>query len=155
MALEQKAGVDRILTPEAIEFVTKLHREFNPRRQELLARRERVKREIDAGKLPDFLAETRSIRDREWRVAPIPKDLLEHVEDALLNRRPDATDRLIRFAEQVKGKGKAAATEDIAWRDAAKCESAIGGACRRVLAPVRIDERDLGARQEEAAHVVN
>ena len=77
MALEQKAGVDRILTPEAIEFVTKLHREFNPRREELLARRERVKREIDAGKLPDFLAETRSIRDREWRVAPIPKDLLD------------------------------------------------------------------------------
>src|SRR3954454_21205476 len=48
----------------------------------------------------------------------IPKDMLEHVEDALLNRRPDATDRLIRFAEQVKGKGKAAATEDLAWRDA-------------------------------------
>src|SRR5437773_3010095 len=48
----------------------------------------------------------------------IPKDLLELVEDVLLNRRADATDRLIRFAEQVKGKGKAAATEDIAWRDA-------------------------------------
>src|SRR5262245_32084549 len=48
----------------------------------------------------------------------IPKEMLEHVEDALLNRRPDATDRLIRFAEQVKGKGKAAATEDLAWRDA-------------------------------------
>src|SRR5205085_4891558 len=38
----------------------------------------------------------------------IPKELLEHVEDALLNRRPDATDRLIKLAEQVKGKGKAA-----------------------------------------------
>ncbi len=47
----------------------------------------------------------------------IPKDLLEHVEDALLNRRPDATDRLIKYAEQVKGKGKAAATEDLAWRE--------------------------------------
>src|SRR5881398_266471 len=47
----------------------------------------------------------------------IPKDLLEHVEDALLNRRPDATDRLIKLAEQVKGKGKAAATEDLAWRE--------------------------------------
>ncbi len=48
----------------------------------------------------------------------IPKELLEHVEDALLNRRPDATDRLIKLAERVKGKGKAAATEDLAWRDA-------------------------------------
>lgn len=48
----------------------------------------------------------------------VPKELLEHVEDVLLNRRPDATDRLIKLAETVKGKGKAAATEDIAWRDA-------------------------------------
>src|SRR5436190_18495937 len=48
----------------------------------------------------------------------IPKELLEHVEDALLNRRPDATDRLIKLAERVKGKGKAAATEDLTWRDA-------------------------------------
>jgi 5-methyltetrahydrofolate--homocysteine methyltransferase len=48
----------------------------------------------------------------------VPKELLEHVEDALLNRRPDATDRLIKLAETVKGKGKAAATEDLAWRDA-------------------------------------
>src|SRR5438445_12435853 len=77
MTLEQKAEVDRILSPDAIEFVTKLHREFNPRREELLARRERVKREIDAGKLPDFLAETRSIREGEWKVAPIPEDLLD------------------------------------------------------------------------------
>src|SRR4051794_1248842 len=48
----------------------------------------------------------------------IPKALLEHVEDVLLNRRPDATDRLVKLAESVKGKGKAAATEDVAWRDA-------------------------------------
>ena len=38
----------------------------------------------------------------------IPEDLLEHVEDVLLNRRPDATERLIDFAETVKGAGKAA-----------------------------------------------
>jgi 5-methyltetrahydrofolate--homocysteine methyltransferase len=48
----------------------------------------------------------------------IAKPLLEHVEDVLLNRRPDATDRLVKLAETVKGKGKAAATEDVAWRDA-------------------------------------
>jgi len=38
----------------------------------------------------------------------IPKDLLEHVEDVLLNRRPDATERLVQFAESVKGDGRAA-----------------------------------------------
>jgi len=48
----------------------------------------------------------------------IPPELLERVEDVLFNRRPDATDRLVEFAETVKGTGKKAATEDIAWRDA-------------------------------------
>ncbi len=47
----------------------------------------------------------------------IPKDLLELVEDVLLNRRPDATERLVAFAETVKQKGKAAVKDD-AWRDA-------------------------------------
>ena len=46
----------------------------------------------------------------------IPKDLLELVEDVLLNRRPDATERLVSFAETVKGKGKATEKEEEAWR---------------------------------------
>ena len=49
----------------------------------------------------------------------IPKALLERVEDVLLNRRPDATERLVEFAESVKGSGKKAVTEELAWRDAA------------------------------------
>ncbi|MEM9585979.1 MAG: methionine synthase [Planctomycetota bacterium] len=48
----------------------------------------------------------------------IPKELLEHVEDVLLNRREDATDRLLELADSVKGSGKKRATEDLAWRDA-------------------------------------
>jgi 5-methyltetrahydrofolate--homocysteine methyltransferase len=47
----------------------------------------------------------------------IPKDLLELVEDVLLNRRPDATERLVEFAETVKSQGKVA-VKDEAWRDA-------------------------------------
>jgi 5-methyltetrahydrofolate--homocysteine methyltransferase len=50
----------------------------------------------------------------------IPKDLLERVEDVLLNRRPDAADRLTEFAETVahkKGK-KAESTQDLTWREA-------------------------------------
>ncbi len=46
----------------------------------------------------------------------IPKDLLELVEDVLLNRRPDATERLVEFAETVKSSGKAA-VKDEAWRN--------------------------------------
>ena len=48
----------------------------------------------------------------------IPKDLLEHVEDVLLNRRDDATDRMLEFAETVKGSGKKKAAEDLTWREA-------------------------------------
>ncbi len=77
LATEKGVGINRILTAEAIEFITMLQREFNPRREELLARRERVKSELDAGKLPDFLSETKKIRESEWKVAAIPRDLLD------------------------------------------------------------------------------
>jgi malate synthase len=66
-----------ILTPEAQAFLTKLAAEFEPRRQELLARRQVVQEEIDHGKLPEFLSETAEIRERDWKVASIPKDLLD------------------------------------------------------------------------------
>lgn len=46
----------------------------------------------------------------------IPKNLLEHVEDVLLNRRPDATERMLAFAETIKGKGKKSEKADEAWR---------------------------------------
>jgi 5-methyltetrahydrofolate--homocysteine methyltransferase len=47
----------------------------------------------------------------------IPKDLLELVEDVMFDRRDDATERLIDFAEQVKGKGKSKKKDDKAWRE--------------------------------------
>ncbi len=52
----------------------------------------------------------------------IPADLLEHVEDVLLNRRPDATDRMLEFAEKVKGGAKKASGEDLAWRSESAAE---------------------------------
>ncbi|MEN7529177.1 MULTISPECIES: malate synthase A [unclassified Cupriavidus] len=64
-----------ILTPEALALVDKLHRAFEPRRQELLAARvERAKR-LDAGEIPDFLPETKNIREGDWQVAPVPPAL--------------------------------------------------------------------------------
>ncbi|RME96399.1 MAG: methionine synthase [Verrucomicrobia bacterium] len=50
----------------------------------------------------------------------LPAELLERVEDVLLNRRPDATERLLEYAEQVKSQGrdKTAAGPDLAWRQA-------------------------------------
>ena len=66
-----------ILSDQALAFVAKLQRAFEPRRQELLARRATRQKEFDAGKLPDFLPETQSIRDSEWTICPQPKDLLD------------------------------------------------------------------------------
>jgi malate synthase len=66
---------DEVLSDEALGFVAALHKEFNPRRLELLAAREARKARLDAGELPDFLPETRDIRESDWTVAPIPPDL--------------------------------------------------------------------------------
>jgi len=66
-----------ILTPEALAFVAGLHRRFDGRRQELLAARAERQKSFDAGALPDFLPETAAIRSGDWRVAPIPADLMD------------------------------------------------------------------------------
>lgn len=68
-------GFEEILTPEALAFVEKMQRKFNARRLELLAARVEKQKQIDSGKLPDFLPETKDIREGEWVAAPIPADL--------------------------------------------------------------------------------
>ena len=62
-----------ILSAEALAFIAGLHRRFNRRRLELLARRIGRQEDFDAGKLPDFLPETKAIRDGDWKVAEIPR----------------------------------------------------------------------------------
>jgi len=75
--LTQSSAQTEILTPKATAFLLKLADAFEFRRQELLARRRRVQQEIVSGKMPDFLPETAAIREADWQVAPIPKDLLD------------------------------------------------------------------------------
>src|SRR5882762_10860361 len=65
----------QILTSDALAFLAKLHRTFDTRRIELLARRAQRQKEIDAGKLPNFLPETKQVREADWQVAPVPQDL--------------------------------------------------------------------------------
>lgn len=64
-----------ILTADALDFIAKLVRKFSDRREELLNRRIARQKEIDVGVMPDFLAETAHIRQSDWSVAPLPKDL--------------------------------------------------------------------------------
>jgi malate synthase len=72
---EIKPGYEQILTPEALALVAKLTREFEPRRQQLLAARADRAKRLDAGERPDFLAETAHIRAGDWKIAPIPQAL--------------------------------------------------------------------------------
>ena len=68
---------DEILTPEALKFVVELERRFGPRRRELLAKRVERQARLDAGERPNFLPETADIRKADWKVAPLPADLLD------------------------------------------------------------------------------
>ena len=68
---------EEILTPEALEFASLLHRKYNPKRLELLNHRKFRQTEIDSGTMPYFLPETESIRQGDWKKAPIPDDLLD------------------------------------------------------------------------------
>src|SRR5215218_3647512 len=64
-----------ILAPEAVAFVAKLSREYRGRVEDLLTRRAERQERISAGEMPDFLPETREIREGDWKISPIPDDL--------------------------------------------------------------------------------
>lgn len=66
-------AIAQVLTREALDFVAKLHRQFNPMRESLLRRRAERQAEFDAGKLPDFLPDSPARGD--WQVASAPPDL--------------------------------------------------------------------------------
>jgi malate synthase len=64
-----------ILSPDALEFLAALQRSFGPTRRRLLEQRQVRQSRLDSGERPDFLAETRSVREGDWQVAPAPRDL--------------------------------------------------------------------------------
>ncbi len=65
----------QILTPEALSFIARLHRTFNPRREELLTQRAERQAALNTGHMPTFLTETETVRQAAWKVAPTPADL--------------------------------------------------------------------------------
>jgi malate synthase len=66
---------EQVLSREALDFVARLHRELNPTRLQLLERRRERQARLDAGERPDFPADTRAVREGDWRVAEAPADL--------------------------------------------------------------------------------
>jgi len=65
----------RILTADALAFVADLERRFGSRRRELLQARAERQQRLTAGELPDFLPETRGVREADWTIEPVPPDL--------------------------------------------------------------------------------
>ena len=70
-------GQGDLLTPAALAFLSELHRRYEPLRQARLQARTVRQAQFDAGALPDFREDTRSIREGDWRVAELPKALLD------------------------------------------------------------------------------
>jgi malate synthase len=73
----------KILTPEALQFLAALQRQFNLKREALLRQRAIRQQLLDSGNLPDFLNETTAVRENDWKVAPVP--------DCLQDRRVEIT----------------------------------------------------------------
>ncbi|MFO1243202.1 MAG: malate synthase A [Rickettsiales bacterium] len=126
------APAKHLFTPEALAFVGDLVEKFGARREELLAKRAKRQKEFDTGKLPDFLPETKAIRESEWKVAPIP--------EALLDRRVEITGpaepKMIINALNSGAKVFMADLEDSlspTWEKAAEGQAALYDAMRRTL----------------------
>jgi malate synthase len=71
------SGAAEVLTEGALDFLAEMHERFDSRRRNLLAQRQGRQARFNAGELPDFPEETREIREAEWTVGAIPRDLLD------------------------------------------------------------------------------
>jgi len=71
----RNTDLEALLNPKALAFLARLHRAFEPRRQELLAQRAERARRFDGGERPDFPAASAQLRANSWTVAPQPADL--------------------------------------------------------------------------------
>ncbi len=70
-------GAEAILSAQALAFVESLVTSFRPRLEALLAARKERQKKIDGGESFRFLEETKAVREGAWKVAPLPKDLLD------------------------------------------------------------------------------
>ena len=83
----------------------------------------------------------------------IPKDLLERVEDVLFDRRPDATERMVEFAEQVKGAGTKREV-DLAWRDRPVADRIVHAMVHGIVDYIETDVEEARAAAERPLHVI-
>ncbi|MFK8115489.1 MAG: methionine synthase [Rubripirellula sp.] len=84
----------------------------------------------------------------------VPKDLLEHVEDVLLNRRDDATDRMLDFAETVKGSGKKKSGEDLTWREGSIAERMSHALIKGIDKYIVEDTEEARQHYDRCLHII-
>lgn len=84
----------------------------------------------------------------------IPKDLLEHVEDVLLDRRDDATERLMTFAETVKKKDKKDDTAELAWRNGTVEERLSHALVKGLVDFIDVDTEEARQKYGRPLHVI-
>ena len=73
----ESSEIKEIFSPQCLEFVVELHNLFNSKRNFLLEERKDIQKKIDSGWKPDFLEETRSVRESNWTILSTPDDLLD------------------------------------------------------------------------------
>jgi 5-methyltetrahydrofolate--homocysteine methyltransferase len=83
----------------------------------------------------------------------IPKDLLERVEDVLLNRRPDATERLVEYAETIKAKGKVQVRDD-AWRNTTVEERLKHSLVKGIVEFIDVDIEEARQKYPKPLHII-
>ena len=83
----------------------------------------------------------------------IPKDLLEHVEDIIFNRRPDATERLVQFAETVKGAGKKR-DADLGWREGPVEARLSHALVHGIVDFIEADVEEARQKYDEPLHII-
>jgi 5-methyltetrahydrofolate--homocysteine methyltransferase len=83
----------------------------------------------------------------------IPKELLEHVEDVLFDRRPDATERLVELADRVKGKGKRREI-DLSWREASVRDRLVHALVHGVVDFIEADAEEARQDLGRPLHVI-
>ena len=94
---------------------------------------------VNAGQLPVY--------------ADIPAELLAYVEDVIFNRRPDATERLVAYAETVKGGGKKK-SEDLAWRNQPVHDRLTHALVRGITDYIEQDTEEARQLAAEPIHVI-
>jgi len=84
----------------------------------------------------------------------VPPELLERVEDVLLNRRPDATERLVEFAEAVKSQGKRTAEDDLSWHTGTVEERLIHALIKGIDKLIEQDVEEARQTYERSLHII-